>query len=806
MTGKKGKARKRPKQLTEADFEARIAQVLRSVFPWVGDSLRHQTTFSLRLGHHQVRIDAAKSFRVRGRADILILDGDTPLAVLELKRNDLALSTEDHEQGLSYARLLDPMPPLVAITNGKDTVFLETHSGKNWTPATKSQAAVASLIAEAASVAAADLNHAVGVLLGPKNEIWVSAVRSATASAISELTGDWDGTLPFVDGFLVPRVATDVVLSHLRDGNRLLMVEGQPMSGKSSVLRDLSKRTSSDSPFVVLYLAIEGSVGTGIFQTLADLLSARLNWHVTAGDAREWVRRLSHTAAAAPAVGPILVLAIDGIGFNHTGVRLEVEQLASAVFGKRVRVVLALDESVADALTQRGLRVGKTKLGRDASEVKLGPLNDSEFIVSQTVLHSFLLQLEPGAWSEDGYRVPWLIRAIVGGAVSRDEYNGHNVGVLPPVLGLDVIRLARSQFDANVGLISAYQDISKALLADLESGSRSVDFQIQRLSSFLIRRSTMLSVVREADLAEYVLKGLVKLTLIDNEPTFVVRIPELLASELARAIAKELESSAPGERAAILLALCKDLPLGDVIGAQAVVDYGMSKHGFPVEIITSLLELPPYRESIKTGAHMAMALPDGGRMDVIVQDDLSLKGKFRGEEFVLPPDPNSSETFGRLEPWLILSHLAGIPMEFASAEDRLPVEAALQNRADVQLLLEVGTCPLVLRRPNIIADRGPLAVHNIDDATIVCYAAGVVEPITMSLQRFLSVEWSNSDGFIKEIIDSDSLPLIARADIALRGLAEVSHQAKAAWAAATISRLQPLMGNLIHDRVLGQLT
>ena len=40
---------------------------------------------------------------------------------LELKRPGSLLTTDDDEQGLSYARMLHPRPPLVVVTNGQAT-------------------------------------------------------------------------------------------------------------------------------------------------------------------------------------------------------------------------------------------------------------------------------------------------------------------------------------------------------------------------------------------------------------------------------------------------------------------------------------------------------------------------------------------------------------------------------------------------------------------------------------------------------------------------------------------------------------
>ena len=106
---------------TEANLEAEIHSALRLAFPWIPDgSIQHQTTFSFSFGGKRITVDGAKADPAKARADILLYWNQQPLAVLELKRGGLALGADDDDQGLSYARVLHPQPPLVVVTNGRD--------------------------------------------------------------------------------------------------------------------------------------------------------------------------------------------------------------------------------------------------------------------------------------------------------------------------------------------------------------------------------------------------------------------------------------------------------------------------------------------------------------------------------------------------------------------------------------------------------------------------------------------------------------------------------------------------------------
>ena len=87
---------------TESDLEARIHGTVARIFPWLGSgALRHQLRFAIKFGRATVEVDGRAVSSAEGRLDVLVSDGDTPLAVLELKRENARLSAADEQQGLS---------------------------------------------------------------------------------------------------------------------------------------------------------------------------------------------------------------------------------------------------------------------------------------------------------------------------------------------------------------------------------------------------------------------------------------------------------------------------------------------------------------------------------------------------------------------------------------------------------------------------------------------------------------------------------------------------------------------------------
>jgi hypothetical protein len=80
-----------------------------------------ETSFTIRLGKTQ--------HAIKGRSDILCKRNGKNLFIIELKRESIAISQKDIDQGISYARaLLDEIAPFVIITNGKTTRVFDSIS------------------------------------------------------------------------------------------------------------------------------------------------------------------------------------------------------------------------------------------------------------------------------------------------------------------------------------------------------------------------------------------------------------------------------------------------------------------------------------------------------------------------------------------------------------------------------------------------------------------------------------------------------------------------------------------------------
>ena len=174
--------------MNEATFEAHLGSILKELFPTNSLKVTHQIQFTVRLGHHDVQADGRKGWEKKGRADVLLTADVGHIAVLELKRPGIGLTDDDRDQGLSYARLLTPMPPLVIVSNGQTTRFYKTIDGAPWTESGINHEVFTRLVSGAAAVAAAGRDEAIRSLLGAHPDMWADFLRMHTADKLAART------------------------------------------------------------------------------------------------------------------------------------------------------------------------------------------------------------------------------------------------------------------------------------------------------------------------------------------------------------------------------------------------------------------------------------------------------------------------------------------------------------------------------------------------------------------------------------------------------------------------------------------
>jgi hypothetical protein len=242
-----------------------------------------------------------------------------------------------------------------------------------------------------------------------------------------------------------------------------------------------------------------------------------------------------------------------------------------------------------------------------------------------------------------------------------------------------------------------------------------------------------------------------------------------------------------------------NLPFGDIVSAQTLVDSALKEEAIPFNVVSELMEREPHEERPKDGDQALTHIPGVGILNLTFRAQGISTRMPLGEERLFAFDTEQDEAimYADVHGWLILSHLAGIP--FAALNKK---NGELQ-RADPFILLEVGKCPFVLRRPAAELRMNEIPTHEIPEhGSIVCHKVGIIEPITLSIFNFLRREEEYAEHWVKEAASSGNVFLLARLNIALL---ELTQGAEPALAAFAVKALTDLVGPALSASILSSI-
>ncbi|EES0776921.1 type I restriction enzyme HsdR N-terminal domain-containing protein [Escherichia coli] len=769
---------------TEAELESRLTSALNIAFPNIPrEDLIEQRHFTVRLGHGTYKIDSAAHWKKYGRADVLIFHRERPLAVIELKREDLTLTHDDYEQAQSYANQLTPRPPLVVVTNGKDTRVYDSSNGQQWSGGQDASAAVNKMLANSAKLAAADMRWAIEALMGRETNAWVPAVREETARLLIDIT-DQPGHSehPFANNLLFPRKITSLVIESAVMGTAFTIIEGDAQSGKSSCLREISLKTESSDLLAVLML--RGS-GPGLFQALANLFAAEFEWNLTSNDARNWLRRMSNCTE-----GPSLMLAIDDVE-PGSQMATDLEELAGIRFGNRLVVVLTTYH--ANALLKNPNGRTLSAIGSRSKVFKTSPMSLDEFKLAQQILSDQRIVFQQGAEYADDYRSPWVLRTIYDDIVHNHQYQKTDlIAYLPPSPGMELIDAAQKSYESQYDLLRYYRVLARCALAD--TNSHSVELMFAKANGFVVRYDALSDEARGV-VNELKHMGAVRIFRLSGwEDVVVPTVPAAYLLELSDAVCDELVLRAeqdPQDAGAWLGERLDATYLGDMIGAQAIRRMAAKERYFSFGIIQGLLSIEPYKEPIKNGL-FTLAMPDNQQVNLKIEDGLAWISKHGDDakSVLVNLEDQIPKVISKSTSWMILGQLAKLPSAEVGDDDQ---------RIDAYILLSIGRCPFPLIRTNI--EGLPYFEHNFgDQGDVLCLEKASIEVATQAMADLFSAPWLYADQWVDTAIATGSIHLLHRLFAALNTVILRRIPVQSDWANEALNqRVSPALKEAIRS-------
>jgi len=706
--------------MNEATFEARLHTQIQNLFPTI-DSTRisHQEVFNVQLGHHHITVDGTPRDKAGGRLDVLLLVDAIPLLVLELKSPGVQINDEDRDQGISYARLMDKMPPLVVISNGAETRFYNTYDKEPWTGSTISEETIRQLLQHALNCAASDRDDAVRLLLGYRPEIWTTIIQQTTESSLRDLTGEiTDWSRPISSEFSIPRQAANGIATLLAGDTRVVILTGPPLSGKTNVLQQFC---NAADPSNIVPLYIDGAlVNFGLFQYIANVFGQTLFRATPLEQIRQW---LMVSLRGTPERK--LVFVIDG-GIIAPADRLasDLNEMLPLLESSNTSIVLALNDSLLPALINEPGRTTKTPLGRKAKVLKLSSLTNDEFAQAlEYMAQQYSTRFDPCIYNSQAFRYPRVLRVCAAQIASNRKHvlsmdkEREVMAMLPGIPSNGILRSAWAIFVRTPELRDDLRRLARAFLADEQNRIGNSSFALLAYSTGIMTAQKAEDILGADRLQRLRAQGYVGLA---NGPSGTTICVPKLPEALSAAAAYEVSSGFDGVMAAksidaacdFLLRQTESFPYGDVVGALTIIDIMSRSPELAYPIIASLIQQKPIRKPMGKEATVALRSAKHGEIRLhMSEEDVQSLGDLQSNT----------------HPWLILSHLATHPI------------VADENNGDpyLQLLWKIGSYEYALLRPDslYLEDVTEFHVHEIGESgEVVCPKSGIVEPITLAIQ------------------------------------------------------------------------
>ncbi|WP_238881713.1 SEC-C metal-binding domain-containing protein [Clostridium sp. YIM B02551] len=705
--------------MNEATFEAQLNGELKKVFPTLNHlKITHQKVLTLRLGHHIIGLNALERERLYGRSDVLIEYENKPLAIIELKRKGNEITIGDKEQGISYARLITPMPPLVIVTNGDNVKFYKTYDKTELQFKSVDEQTIETLFFDAINCAAKEHDEAVNILLGKQPDIWTKVIKEFTNTVFEGRKGEiTDFTYPLIKDISFKRKIVSDLGNLIYSGEKLISLIGPPLSGKTNLLYQLCTSSEFDK-IVPLYIDASTTMH-GIFKQLAMQFSRTLFKNMSIEEVRQWI-----LTAFRNNVDGQLVIIIDGWSTcAKDEIMKDVEELILLSDNKNITIVLSMDDTTFKQVSYVPSRPTKTELGRRAKQVNLLPIDKEEMeSIAEYIFEKYSACFHNGAFHNAEYRHPRILRILLAslyksGIGTKHERDDGRMSFfsLPSLTDVSVISSCWDKFATDTILRSDMKFLAKAHVLD-ESNRR----MYPELSIMSHGRGHIIWETAESTLGNERLNRLLEQGILEriNGPRgkelVLPKTPELLSIAAGYYISQEalrLLSQGQFEQAYdFIIESSFPLPLGDIAAAKALIEISLSNAQAFTDIVYRLLEDEPSESNLGEGSLISADFPGIGIINLHFGEGMN------------------ETAIGNYHPWLILSQIACLPIGDENGSRNI----------HLRILATLGSYSGLLRRPDDLNnyDLEGLHFHDIEGrGSMLCRNVGIVEPITYAIQQ-----------------------------------------------------------------------
>ena len=706
--------------LNEATLEARIGSVLNQTFPTYRElKVKHQEYFSLKFGHHNVTVDFREPNERPSRAiyDILLTtaDEETNLILLELKNEDSVISDEDIKQGLSYARLIEKIPPITLISNGKEHYFYNTYNYRIIDKDVVDFDFIKDSISKSFKLASQDFKNAVDILMGNQPYFICSIINKLSEDNFSFMKGNIsDITKPICDNFLIKRTYVNE-LHNTRD-KKLTALIGHAFSGKTNILYDyyITYRENKEAIFYVDCKEHNYS----IFKKLANGFTKTLGYYISDEKIKEWIILTLNNQSELK-----FTLLLDNYDTQiSSGISDEIIELIDIIDSTKHSIVFTIDFVNYQILSKSKYRNYDTYLGSNTNKITIDELSRVEFDSCQKLFKETCQTIfENGAYFAIEYRHPRILRLLAANFQEEAfKLPKEQVIIIPAVPDFDFLKLIASNNAFNSKLLELHEKLAIAFLKDRNNKSPNEWFQLASYHGGITLQS--IKEIFGNSTNELLKSGFVNVYELQPK-NFIVypKLSELVSyagiNHIASILLKKSSTLKTTDLCKLFEKLCMPFIGGDNVAVGVLMAISSKNALLFSDMVQHMLNLNPKQHSISNGTRAAILLDERTRVEL----------NFNGDSF--------DESFiGNYFPHLVLAQIAGYPIEIVNKSEQA------EKYFNLYLLHEIGQSPMsYLRIGNFsFKNNPPIISHDIPNlGSVICEEAGVIEPIVHSIQKCL---------------------------------------------------------------------
>lgn len=706
----------------EAEIQAKLQAELHKALPFLPVNIRLERNIHLKLGHKQISIDGlSPNDKTRGRYDMLVFVDNAPLLLAELKAPDVDLTSDDIEQGRSYAALAQV--PLFFVSNGRTTTLRFTSNKEEIGDSAKK---LSEILDRAASLAAADEDSAIRTILGCSAPSWKRILGEWTEKTLQDLTGDAKQLRrPLVKGFVLARAATIAIEKGILEGKEVIVVHGPPLFGVTNVLAQVA-RISSLGP--ALY--VEAHTGTDILQWIANRLTKEIGISITKEGLRHWFNVTRGLLK--------IIIIVDGMPRQDT-----LDELIDWARGGHIQLVIGTSSEVYRKARSLPGRNQDSPLGLAATPVRISHLSDAEFEdLSEIYYNAYGAVFSKGAEIASHLRLVSTHRII---AASLPPKEAAPVGaglVIPAIFGPDSLERYNSAFVAGPQQKHHFQKLANGYLKEVEARISEPDWISGTWGFPSVSAQFAEKAFLPEDLKSLEEQGFLSWASTANDETrLLIRVEMVFAHYIAQKWCEDLctinKPHSIERRLEDLVRNASVIPNGLIALAAAIARAGNRRADILSTAVKYLIHRPPVKTRLRTGTKLKLLTK--GR-------DITLHfGEGMDEETIANPFH-----------WLTLSYLAFYLM----AED-----GGDTPTMNTRIFGTIGGYDHVLLQPSHVSlgEHKPIPFHDIaGQGSFLAFEAGIIEPLTQAMINYATFFPAEFNALSEYALHTNNAHLIRR--------------------------------------------